>query len=399
MPATQLAFTTPERSGTVGTCLGPITVQTQNANNAATNVQSNTTVNLATDNGTNGSGAFYSDSGCSTLTSSRTINAGSDSATFYYKGTARGDSTHELTASASGLASAKQTQTILGTYNLSVTKSGTGEGTVTSSPTGIDCGSDCSETYNEGTNVTLTATADSGSTFAGWSGAGTTNTDGTRTVTMSAARSVTATFNHVNRAPVAVDDDDYSVDEDDTLTADGTGGNPNGVLFNDTDDDNDPLTATLVKDVDNGTLNLNSDGTFTYTPDDNFNGEDSFTYKANDGTADSNVATVTITVNEVNDKPTCEDVSITTAEDTQGSTSPNCTDPEGDPFTYSVSQPANGTASVVSGDLTYDPDLNFNGPDTFTYKANDGTADSDAANVDVTVTAVNDPPDAVNDDA
>ena len=77
-------------------------------------------------------------------------------------------------------------------YTLTVSKSGTGSGTVKSSSDGIDCGSDCSETYNSGTSVTLTATADSSSTFAGWSGvcSGT----GTCTVTMDSNKTITASF-------------------------------------------------------------------------------------------------------------------------------------------------------------------------------------------------------------
>jgi hypothetical protein len=78
-------------------------------------------------------------------------------------------------------------------YTLSVNKSGTGTGTVTSNPAGINCGADCSEDYLENTVVTLTATADSGSTFTGWSGS--CSGMGTCNVTMSAARSVTANFN------------------------------------------------------------------------------------------------------------------------------------------------------------------------------------------------------------
>lgn len=80
-----------------------------------------------------------------------------------------------------------------GTFPLTVNKAGTGSGTVTSSPAGINCGTDCSESYTSGTVVTLTASADSGSVFAGWSGA----CDGTGScvVTMNAAKSVTATFN------------------------------------------------------------------------------------------------------------------------------------------------------------------------------------------------------------
>lgn len=79
------------------------------------------------------------------------------------------------------------------TFALSVTKAGAGSGTVTSSPSGINCGSTCSANYSSGTSVTLTAAATSGSTFAGWSGACTGT--GTCTVSLTAARSVTATFN------------------------------------------------------------------------------------------------------------------------------------------------------------------------------------------------------------
>jgi hypothetical protein len=78
-------------------------------------------------------------------------------------------------------------------YTLSVSRAGTGSGTVTSSPSGINCGSTCSASYGNGTNVTLTAAAASGSTFAGWSGA--CSGTGSCTVSMTAARSVTATFN------------------------------------------------------------------------------------------------------------------------------------------------------------------------------------------------------------
>lgn len=104
-----------------------------------------------------------------------------------------------------------------------------------------------------------------------------------------------------NTAPLAMDDS-YSVDEDGTLSVDASG-TPAGVLGNDSDADDDALTAVLVDDAENGDLELNADGSFTYTPDENFHGSDSFTYKANDGTVDSNTATVAITVNSVNDAP------------------------------------------------------------------------------------------------
>ena len=79
-------------------------------------------------------------------------------------------------------------------YTLTVTRQGTGSGTVTSSPTGINCGSTCSASYAAGTSVTLSALPASGSTFGGWGGA-CSGTNSSCTVSMSAARSVTARFN------------------------------------------------------------------------------------------------------------------------------------------------------------------------------------------------------------
>src|SRR5690606_31956273 len=111
-----------------------------------------------------------------------------------------------------------------------------------------------------------------------------------------------------------------------------------GVLGNDTDVENDPLTAVLDSGPANGTLTLNPDGSFTYTPKANWNGTDNFTYRASDGTANSNVATVTITVNAVNDAPIAANNAYTTDEDTPLTiASPgvlgNDTDIDGNPLT------------------------------------------------------------------
>ncbi len=93
-----------------------------------------------------------------------------------------------------------------------------------------------------------------------------------------------------NSAPVA-NNDSYSTGEDTALSVPAP-----GVLGNDSDADSDPLTAVLVSGPAHGTLTLNPDGSFSYTPTANYSGADSFSYKANDGTADSNVATVSLTV-------------------------------------------------------------------------------------------------------
>ena len=88
-------------------------------------------------------------------------------------------------------------------FALTVTVSGTGTGTVTSNPAGIDCGSDCSESYDQGTSVTLTAAAGSGSTFGGWSGSGCSGT-GSCSVTMNSSKTVTATFNQQQQYTLTV---------------------------------------------------------------------------------------------------------------------------------------------------------------------------------------------------
>ncbi len=159
-----------------------------------------------------------------------------------------------------------------------------------------------------------------------------------------------------------------------------------------TDVDSINLTYSIVAQPLHGTASVVT-GKLSYTPAANYNGADSFTYKANDGTLDSNTATVSVTVTAVNDAPVCSAVTLTTAEDTPGQTDPSCTDVDSVNLTYSVvAQPLHGTASVVTGKLSYTPAANYNGADSFTYKANDGTLDSNTATVSVTVTAVNDAP-------
>lgn len=141
--------------------------------------------------------------------------------------------------------------------------------------------------------------------------------------------------------PPATQDDLYSVTEDNSLTV-----IVPGILDNDTDADGDPLTAVFVSGPAHGTLQLNANGSFTYAPAPNFDGTDSFTYKANDGTADSSPATVTITVNAVNDAPTAsislsDHVPKTNAILTATATA---SDVEGDPITLTYTWRVNGIA-------------------------------------------------------
>jgi VCBS repeat-containing protein len=208
------------------------------------------------------------------------------------------------------------------------------------------------------------------------------------------------TVNPVNDAPVA-NNDSFNTNEDAPLVVAAA-----GVLTNDTDIDADPLTvAALVSGPANGSVTLNPDGSFLYTPNANFNGVDSFSYQANDGTANSNIATVNITVNPVNDAPVANNDVFNTNEDAAlviaaPGVLTNDTDIDADPLTViaMVSSPANGTVVVnPDGSFTYTPNANFNGFDSFNYQAYDGTVNSSTATVHITVIPVNDAPVANND--
>ena len=204
----------------------------------------------------------------------------------------------------------------------------------------------------------------------------------------------------VNDAPAA-GADSYSLDEDGYAAW-----SPDpGVLGNDSDAEGDSLSAVVATGPAHGALTLNADGSFIYTPDANYHGADSFTYRANDGVADSAEATVTLTINPVNDVPVAAGDSLQHRRGHgarhRGGRAPRqrqrrrrrqrCT-------AVLVSGPANGTLALnADGSFTYTPTANFNGADSFTYKANDGSADSGAATVAITVNAVDDAPVASDD--
>jgi VCBS repeat-containing protein len=167
------------------------------------------------------------------------------------------------------------------------------------------------------------------------------------------------------------------------------------------DVDGDPLTYAKVADPAHGAVVVNANGTYTYTPVANYHGPDSFTFKANDGTGDSAPATITITVNSVNDAPVANAGVLTNNEDTPNTGTVAAGDVDGDTLTYSVvAGPAHGILTAfdpATGAYTYAPAADYNGPDSFTFKANDGSADSNVATVTITVNAVNDAPVAVAD--
>jgi Ca2+-binding RTX toxin-like protein len=166
-----------------------------------------------------------------------------------------------------------------------------------------------------------------------------------------------------------------------------------------TDAECDLLTYTIITLPAHGALSV-SGADRTYTPAANYNGPDSFTFRASDGVNESNVATVSITVNPGNDPPVASPNSAILAEDSFAMVGLPATDVDGDPLTYSVvTPPAHGTLSGSGNSRTYTPGANNHGSDSFTFTANDGTVDSNVATVSLIVIPVNDPPVAVNDTA
>ena len=148
------------------------------------------------------------------------------------------------------------------------------------------------------------------------------------------AATVTITVNAVDDAPVA-NDDELATDEDSVLTI-----NPADLVGN---DEGDGLIVTIVDSPANGSLVANADGTFSYTPDENYNGTDTFTYTATN-TATSNTATVTITVNPVNDDPTMAPDNPNTNAATGAVTDDlHATDVDGDTLTYEATTPLRGS--------------------------------------------------------
>jgi VCBS repeat-containing protein len=203
----------------------------------------------------------------------------------------------------------------------------------------------------------------------------------------------------ITNLPPVANDDYYTTAEETILNVAAP-----GVLTNDTDPDDDSLTA--ITDVTNGTLTLNTNGSFTYTPDINFNGIDTFTYKANDTITESNTATVYITVTAVNDPPVAVDDSYSMNEETLLSVSlpgvlVNDLDNESDPLTAVLDVgPTNAISFILNSDgsFNYTHDGSETTSDSFTYHANDGTADSNIATVTITINPINDPP-VANDDS
>lgn len=191
---------------------------------------------------------------------------------------------------------------------------------------------------------------------------------------------IDVTVTPVNDAPVA-NDQALVVDEDQSLS----------VTLSASDVDQDALSYSVTSQPAHGALSGTAPN-LTYQPNEHFNGQDQFTFVANDGTEDSPAATVSITINAVNDLPLGAEQSLVIPEDQALAIVLAGTDPDADTLSYIVSNPANGTLMGTAPNLTYTPDANFNGSDAFTYRLDDGTDTSEDYPITIDVTAVNDAP-------
>ena len=179
-----------------------------------------------------------------------------------------------------------------------------------------------------------------------------------------------------NPPPVA-DPQPVTTDEDTAVDITLTGSDPEG----------EPITFSVQSGPSHGTLSGTAPDV-VYTPAANHNGTDSFTFVVNDGHSSSAPATVSITIHPLNDPPSANPQSVSTVQNTPVAITLAGTDVDGDLLSYSVvGQPASGTLSGTPPSVTYTPNTGYIGGDSFTFKVNDGTLDSNVATVSITVTA------------
>lgn len=204
---------------------------------------------------------------------------------------------------------------------------------------------------------------------------------------LTSSDTVTVSVNRTNQAPQALAQT-IVINEDTVAT----------IALDGNDADFDALTFQVATLPHFGTLS-GTPPNVVYTPKQDFNGTDNFTFTVNDGQLDSAPATVNITIQPVNDAPVADAISVTNNENTSATITLSGSDVEGSALTYVLSTtPTHGTLSVGAGtlaspQLTYTPAADFSGTDSFTFKVNDGDWDSGVATVSITVVAVNQAPD------
>ena len=218
------------------------------------------------------------------------------------------------------------------------------------------------------------------------------STTRTRTLTLNSDVTVTSYYKAPpppNRAPTATNDTAI-MNQDTSVTID--------VLANDSDLDGNLLSVTSATGQSHGSASINMNNTITYTPAPRFSGQDSFAYTISDGRGGSATATTSVQVNFVNSLPTASSQNTITNEDVPLPITLDAADEDADILSFLIeTSPTHGTLSGPIDSLVYTPFANYAGQDSFTFKANDGAADSNLASISITVAPVNDSPVANND--
>ena len=196
-------------------------------------------------------------------------------------------------------------------------------------------------------------------------------------------------------APPVANDDTYTMRPNTTLSVDAE----SGLLANDSDPDGDPMRVVSTSSAENGTLSVFTDGSFTYTPNEDFTGVEQITYTNSDGVEET---TATLTIEVVNKPPVANDdtytmrPNTTLSVDAESGLLANDTDPDGDPMrVVATSSAENGTLSVFTdGSFTYTPNEDFTGVEQISYTNSDGLEETTAT---LTIEVVNEPPVATDD--
>ena len=177
-----------------------------------------------------------------------------------------------------------------------------------------------------------------------------------------------------------------STNEDENILIQLSGSDPNSL----------DLSYIIIDFPLNGNLEPSeNESEYIYTPNSNYNGQDSFTYVAFNGSFFSNIAEINLQINPINDAPNAENIIVDGIEDIDINIELIGNDIDGDDIIFNIlDQPLNGTILFDNDVMVYTPDLNFNGTDQITYVTNDGQLDSELGFITIFINPVNDPPNA-----
>lgn len=165
-------------------------------------------------------------------------------------------------------------------------------------------------------------------------------------------------------------------------------------ILSGSDIDGDSLSFSLARSASNGTVSINSDGSFTYVPESDYHGPDSFTFTVSDGIVNSAPAAVDLVVSPINNAPIADPLDYSVSEDGIFNGTLTGSDVDGDVLTFAIdSQASHGSVIIeTDGNFAYTPSLDFEGDDSFTFTVSDGVLVSEPAQVSVIVVGENDAP-------